>query len=164
MNIMKKSFPFIVMMLLAVAVLCSCERGKSDPKDARDAFLGDYTYTYVVPDSIPIYMGSTLMDYFPLEGEGEFSLIEGDTVNELWMIDSGDTALAIVTGNKIYLEPVTLTETFNGIEIETRYNYGYGVLSGNRITWTVDVFMSATYTGLTMSGSGLMDLVATKKE
>ncbi len=40
----------------------------------------------------------------------------------------------------------------------------FGVLTGNQIKWTVDVFMRGTYMGLTLSGSGLMDLVATKKE
>ena len=157
-----KTLKGICVIAMTVAVLCGCER--QEPKDAREAFVGNYTYTYLAPDSIPVYIDTMKVGSIPVEGEGEFSLVLGNAENELWMVEEGDTTLATVSGKTIYLEPVTTFVTYMGIDIETRYDYGTGVLTGNQIKWKVDAFMKGTYMGISMSGSGPMDLIATKKE
>ena len=76
-----KTLKGICVIAMTLAVLCGCER--QEPKDAREAFVGDYTYTYLAPDSIPVYIGSLKVGSIPVEGEGEFSLVLGNAENEL---------------------------------------------------------------------------------
>lgn len=156
-----KNWKFICTIVMVAAVLCGCERGQVDPKDPRAAFVGDYTY--VSTGEIDLYLGSMPVGNLPLDDEGEFTLVLGKASNEILMIEENDTAVAVVSNNTIYLEPVTQIESMAGIDMEVIYDYGEATLINNQLDWQVEVSVTATYQGAVLSGSGPIEIVATKK-
>lgn len=153
-----KNWKFICTIVMVAAVLCGCERGQVDP---RVAFVGDYSY--VSTGEIDIYLGVVPAGKLPLDYEGEFTLELGKASNELLMIDGNDTTVAVVSNNTIYLEPVTQIESMGGVDMEITYDYGEATLINNQLDWQVDVSVTATYQGAVLSGSGPIEIVATKK-
>lgn len=154
-----KNWKFICTIVMVAAVLCGCERGQVDP---RVAFVGDYSY--VSTGEIDIYMDRVVpAGKLPLDNEGEFTMVLGEASNEILMIEGNDTTVAVVSNNTIYLEPVTVIESMAGIDMEITYDYEEATLINNQIDWQVEVSVKATYLGVVLSGSGPIEIVATKK-
>ena len=153
-----KNWKFICTIVMVAAVLCGCERGQVDP---RVAFVGDYSY--VSTGEIDIYMGAVPAGKLPLDNEGEFTMVLGEASNEILMIEENDTTVAVVSNNTIYLEPVTVIESMAGVDMEITYDYGEATLINNQLDWQVEVSIKATYQGAVLSGSGPIEIVATKK-
>lgn len=155
-----KNWKFICTIVMVAAVLCGCERGHVDP-DPREAFVGDYSY--VSTGEIELYLGDVPAGKLPLDNEGEFTLVLGKASNEILMIEENDTAVAVVSNNTIYLEPLTQIESMGKIDMEITYDYGEATLINNQLDWQGEVSVKATYQGAVLSGSGPMEIVATKK-
>lgn len=154
-----KNWKFICTIVMVAAVLCGCERGQVDP---RVAFVGDYSY--VSTGEVDLYLGGVPVgEQLPLDNEGEFTLVLGEASNEILMIDENDTTVAVVSNNTIYLEPMTQIESMGGVDMEVIYDYGEATLINNQIDWQVEVSIKATYKGAVLSGSGPIEIVATKK-
>lgn len=153
-----KNWKFICTIVMVAAVLCGCERGQVDP---RVAFVGDYSY--VLTGEIELYMGDVSAGKLPLDNEGEFTLVLGKASNEILMIDGNDTTVAVVSNNTIYLEPLTQIESMRGVDMEITYDYGEATLINNQLDWQGEVSVKATYQGFVLSGSGPIEIVATKK-
>lgn len=145
---------------MVAAVLCGCERGHVDP-DPRVAFVGDYSY--VLTGEIELYMDSVPAGKMPLDHKGEFTFVLGEASDEILMIEKNDTSVAVVSNNTIYLEPVTQIESMGGVDMEVIYDYGEATLVNNQLDWQVEVSIKATYLGSVLSGSGPIEIVATKK-
>lgn len=156
-----KNWKFICTIVMVAAVLCGCERGHVDP-DPRVAFVGDYSY--VSTGEVDLYLGSVPVgEQLPLDNEGEFTLVLGEASNEILMIEENDTTVAVVSNNTIYLEPVTQIESMGEVDMEITYDYGEATLINNQLDWQGEVSVKATYKGAVLSGSGPMEIVATKK-
>ena len=153
-----KNWKFICTIVMVAAVLCGCERGQVDP---RVAFVGDYSY--VLTGEIELYMGDVSAGKMPLDHEGEFTFVLGEASNEILMIEKNDTSVAVVSNNTIYLEPVTQIESMGEVDMEVIYDYGEATLVNNQLDWQVEVSIKATYQGAVLSGSGPIEIVATKK-
>lgn len=153
-----KNWKFICTIVMVAAVLCGCERGQVDP---RVAFVGDYSY--VTTGEIDLYLDSVPAGKMPLDNEGEFTFVLGEASNEILMIEGNDTTVAVVSNNTIYLEPVKQTESMGGVDIEVIYDYGEATLVNNQLDWQCEVSVKATYLGSVLSGSGPIEIVATKK-
>lgn len=153
-----KNWKFICTIVMVAAVLCGCERGQVDP---RVAFVGDYSY--VLTGEIELYMDSVPAGKMPLDHKGEFTFVLGEASDEILMIEKNDTSVAVVSNNTIYLEPVTQIESMGGVDMEIIYDYGEATLVNNQIDWQVEVSIKATYLGSVLSGSGPIEIVATKK-
>ena len=144
---------------MVAAVLCGCERGQVDP---RVAFVGDYSY--VSTGEVDLYLGGVPVgEQLPLDNEGEFTLVLGEASNEILMIEENDTTVAVVSNNTIYLEPLTQIESMGEVDMEITYDYGEATLINNQLDWQGEVSVKATYKGAVLSGSGPMEIVATKK-
>lgn len=153
-----KNWKFICTIVMVAAVLCGCERGQVDP---RVAFVGDYSY--VSTGEIELYMGGKPVGELPLDNEGEFTFVLGEASNEILMIEENDTTVAVVSNNTIYLEPVTQIDSLAGVDMEIIYDYGEATLVNNQLDWQCEVSVKATYQGAVLSGSGPIEIVATKK-
>lgn len=156
-----KNWKFICTIVMVAAVLCGCERGHVDP-DPRVAFVGDYSY--VSTGEVDLYLGGVPVgEQLPLDNEGEFTLVLGEASNEILMIEENDTTVAVVSNNTIYLEPLTQIESMGEVDMEITYDYGEATLINNQLDWQGEVSVKATYKGAVLSGSGPMEIVATKK-
>lgn len=153
-----KNWKFICTIVMVAAVLCGCERSQVDP---RVAFVGDYSY--VTTGEIDLYLDSVPVGAMPLNNVGEFTFVLGEASNELLMIDGNDTTVAVVSNNTIYLEPVTQIDSLAGVDMEIIYDYGEATLVNNQLDWQCEVSVKATYQGAVLSGSGPIEIVATKK-
>lgn len=153
-----KNWKFICTIVMVAAVLCGCERGQVDP---RVAFVGDYSY--VLTGEIELYMDSVPVGKMPLDHEGEFTFVLGEASDEILMIEKNDTTVGVVSNNTIYLEPVTQIESMGEVDMEVIYDYGEATLVNNQLDWQVEVSITATYQGAVLSGSGPIEIVATKK-
>ncbi len=156
-----KNWKFICTIVMVAAVLCGCERGHVDP-DPRVAFVGDYSY--VSTGEVDLYLGGVPVgEQLPLDNEGEFTLVLGEASNEILMIEENDTTVAVVSNNTIYLEPLTQIESMGEVDMEITYDYGEATLINNQLDWQGEVSVKATYKGAVLSGSGPIEIVATKK-
>ena len=150
-------------MLMAV-LLCGCKRNQEqvEPQDPRQAFVGDYTF--VSTGDIDLYMGSVKVITVPMNKDGEMSITLAQEDNAVWIIAEGDSLEAYVSGNLLFMEPTTDEVTMSGLVMEMAFTYSKATLTGNQLSWTSTVDITATYQSLSVSGSGQVDIVATKKE
>lgn len=147
-------------ILLVAVMLWGCERGGG--ADARTPFLGEYTF--VSNGDIDLYAGSVKVVTVPLGQEGEMSIVAADKANTVWIIADNDTARAYISGSELFMEATKDTATIGGVAMDMSFNYGPATFVENKLTWTTDVDISATYKSISLSGKGIVDIVATKKE
>jgi len=151
---------FCAMLLMATLVFCGCDRGM-DPTKSRQAFVGDYTF--VSTGNIDLYMGAVMVFTVPMDKEGEFSISLAEKSNAVWIVAEGDSLLASVSGNELFMEPTKEETTMAGVEMKMSFTYGKATLENNRLSWTSDVDITATYQSVSIAGKGQVDFVATKK-
>lgn len=158
-----KNFKAICAIVMMVLALCGCERGQGDPgKDAGQTFIGDYTF--VSTGDIDLYMGAVKVTSVPMNKEGEMSIAPAEKSNEVWMKAEGDSMLAYVSGNSLFMEPATDTATIAGIQMLMSFTYGKATLVNNQLSWPTNVDITATYKSMNVKGTGTVEIVATKKE
>ena len=155
-----KHLKILCAILLVAVMLWGCERGGG--ADARTSFLGDYTF--VSNGDIDLYAGSVKVVTVPLDKEGEMSIVAADKANTVWIIAENDTALAYISGSELFMEATKDTTTIGGVSMEMSFTYGRATLVENKLSWTTDVDITATYKSMSLSGKGKVDIVATKKE
>ena len=151
---------FLMVMVLAVVALCGCERS-GETSDPRLAFVGEYTF--VSTGDIDLYLGSTKAFAVPMDKEGEMSIKLAEKSNAVWIIAEGDSVLAAVSGNELYMEPMKQETTVAGISMDMSFSYGKATLENNQLSWITNVDITATYMSLQVTGSGQVVIVATKK-
>ena len=144
---------------MAVAVLCGCEKNANN--NARQAFIGDYTF--VTNGSIDLYLESKKVITMPVHEKGEMTIAPAQKENAVWIIADNDSALAYISGNEMFMDPVKEKTTMSGIEMEMSFSYGKATLEGDKLSWTSDMDIKATYNSATLTGNGQVDIVATKK-
>ncbi len=149
-------------LLLAILTFAACDRSKEEPStDPRDIFVGDYSFESV--GSIDLYAGLVKVVTVPMDQKGELSIVSGDKDDMVWIIASGDTALAYVSDNQLLMEPTEDEATFGDLVMEMSFTYGKATLKDNQLSWTSDVDITASYKEHILSGIGTVDIVATKK-
>ena len=155
---MMKHWQSLCGLLLAAIVLCSCERGT---KDTREAFIGEYSFTSTglvslyLPDSTEAF--SILVD----EG-GTLSIIAGSKENEVMIIADKDTTYALISGYDMFMQPDTTIETVGGVEMKMYSRYSKATLENNQMSWTSYADISATFMSHSLFGNGEVEIVATK--
>ena len=149
-------------LLLAILTFAACDRSKEEPStDPRDIFVGDYSFESV--GSIDLYADLVKVVTVPMDQKGELSIVSGDKDDMVWIIASGDTALAYVSDNQLLMEPTEDEATFGDLVMEMSFTYGKATLKDNQLSWTSDVDITASYKEHILSGIGTVDIVATKK-
>ena len=156
MNNLIKTFA----IFMAVLTLSACERA-SQPKDARDAFVGDYTFTST--GSVDIFAGELKVYTIPMSETGELSIAKDSVPNRVMMVAGNDTSYGRVSDNYLFLDSLKAVETYGEIEMNLSFTYGKATLSHDTLSIPSNVIISASYQSMTLSGSGQVDVVAVKK-
>ena len=153
----------IFAILLAILTFAACDRSKEEEPstDPRDVFVGDYSFESV--GSIDLYAGLVKVVTVPMDQKGELSIVPGDKDDMVWIIASGDTALAYVHDNQLLMEPASEEATIGELVMELSYTYSTATLKDNRISFSSEVEITASYKEHILSGIGTVDIVATKK-
>jgi hypothetical protein len=145
---------------MAVLTLSACERA-SQPKDARDAFVGDYTFTST--GSVDIFAGKLKVYTIPMSETGELSIAKDSVPNRVMMVAGNDTSYGRVSDNYLFLDSLKAVETYGEIEMNLSFTYGKATLSHDTLSLPSYVIISASYQSMTLSGSGQVDVMAVKK-
>ena len=157
MNNLIKTFA----IFMAVLTLSACER-TSQPKDARDAFVGDYSFTSI--GSIDLFYADSLkVITVPMNEKGELSIALATNPNDIWMIAENDTTTGHVSGNSFTIDPATDEATFGQLVMTLYYTYGKATLSHDTLSIPANVVITASYQDKNLSGVGKVDVVAIKK-
>ena len=160
--IMKHFRKYVCAVLLIATALCGCKRDEQEPEDAREAFIGDYTF--VSWGTIDLYWESKKMVAIPMDKEGELSIVAGEASNEVWVIAEGDSAQAYIAGNELVMKPMQTETTIAGMELDMAFTYGTAKLVNNQLSMTAYVDINATYKSTHFAGNGQVDVVAAKKD
>jgi len=148
--------------LLLVAVLwCGCEGGGLNPKNAREAFVGDYTF--VSTGDVDLYMGATKVITIPMDQKGEMTIALAEKSNAVWIIADNDSTLASVSENELFIEPTEEEVTMAGIDMQMSFTHSKATLVNKQLSWTSTMDITATYRSMSLSGKGQVDIVATRK-
>ena len=147
-------------IFMAVLTLSACERA-SQPKDARDAFVGDYTFTST--GSVDIFAGELKVYTIPMSETGELSIAKDSVPNRVMMVAGNDTSYGRVSDNYLFLDSLKAVETYGEIEMNLSFTYGKATLSHDTLSIPSYVIISASYQSMTLSGSGQVDVIAVKK-
>lgn len=154
---MKKGFKLIELIALFVVVfiaLAGCSK-----TDDRDQFIGDYSIK--VEGSLALTING--INYSePLNSTGYLSIIK--SVGETDVSVSGYyDCLASISGNTISMDPMTGTQTQDGVTYQLALTPRRGTLNGNTLTFIVDVTGSAYYYGDSYPVSGTLYNEAIKR-
>jgi hypothetical protein len=152
---MKKLFILCMAALMAIA----CERATD--KDPRTAFVGDYNF--VSTGNIDLYADSMKVATLPMDKKGELAISLADTANAVWLVAEGDSTIARVSDNRLFIDPATEKRTFNNLVLNLSYTYSAATLEHDSLSMVTNVEITATYMGRSLSGRGKVDVVATKK-
>lgn len=145
-------------VLLAAIVLCSCERGA---KNTREAFIGDYSF--VSSGLIELYLpDSTEAFSIPVNENGELSIVAGTKENDVLIIADEDTTYALISGYDMFMQPDTVVQTVGGVEMKIYSSYSKATLENNRMTWMSYADVSASFKSYSLFGKGEVEIVATK--
>lgn len=155
-----KNWKSLCGILLTAVVLCGCEGG-AEPKDPREAFVGDYTF--VSTGSIDIYLGTVKMGSVPLDQDGNLSITLAEKSNAVWIVADNDSMQASVSGNELFMEPLKQQLTMGGMEMDLSFTYGKGTLEKNVLSIPADVQAVVSYQAMSLTGNGHVDVVATKQ-
>ena len=147
-------------IFMAVLTLSACERA-SQPKDARDAFVGDYTFTST--GSVDIFAGELKVYTIPMSETGELSIAKDSVPNRVMMVAGNDTSYGRVSDNYLFLDSLKAVETYGEIEMNLSFTYGKATLSHDTLSLPSYVIISASYQSMPLSGSGQVDVIAVKK-
>ncbi len=168
MNMFAKYLKRTSVLLLAALVMSACEGSKEGPKkDAREAFVGDYSF--VSTGSIDLYAGALKVLAVPMNEEGFLSIALADEENAVWMIVEKDSSMGHVVGDGLFMEPTTARETFrNKLVMDLSFTYGKATLKEDTLSFVTNVDITATYSSDTLgildnlTGKGQTTIVATK--
>jgi hypothetical protein len=145
-------------LLLIAIVLCSCERGT---QNTREAFIGEYSF--VSTGLIALYLpDSTKAFSIPVNENGELSIVAGTKENEVLIIAKEDTTYALISGYDMYMQPDTVEEIRGGVEMKIYSSYSRATLENNRMAWMSYADVSASFKSYSLFGKGEVEIVATK--
>ena len=147
-------------IFMAVLTLSACERA-SQPKDARDAFVGNYTFTST--GSVDIFAGELKVYTIPMSETGELSIAKDSVPNRVMMVAENDTSLGHISGNYLFIDSLDVVETFGKIDMNLSFKYGKATLSHDTLSFPTDVVITASYQDKNLSGVGKVDVVAIKE-
>ena len=147
-------------IFMAVLTLSACERA-SQPKDARDAFVGDYTFTST--GSVDIFAGELKVYTIPMSETGELSIAKDSVPNRVMMVAGNDTSYGRVSDNYLFLDSLKAVETYGKIEMNLSFTYGKATLSHDTLSIPTNVVITASYQDKNLSGVGKVDVVAIKE-
>ena len=156
-----KNLAKVCAILMTVLTFAACEGSKQEPTDPRNAFVGNYSF--VTTGNIDLYAGSKKIVTVPLDKKGDMSITLGEVSNTVWIISSGDSALAYVSDNQLFMDPSVDEMTFGELVMHLSFTYGKATLNNETLTWNSEVEITASYKDLTLTGSGQVEIVATKK-
>ena len=156
MNNLIKTFA----IFMAVLTLSACERA-SQPKDARDAFVGDYTFTST--GSVDIFAGDLKVFTIPMRETGELSIAKDAVPNRVMMVAENDTSYGYVSDNYLFLDSLKAVETYGEIDMHLSFTYGKATLSHDTLSIPTNVVITASYQDKNLSGVGKVDVVAIKE-
>lgn len=155
---MKKVFTLkafsLLLMAFAIFAMTSCTK-----TDDRDQFVGDYTLKVTGNLAITIN-GQTVSENFDQTSSISITKAAGETsVN----VSGFYECLATVSGNTISMDPMTDTQTQEGITMQMTLTPRRGTLNGDVLTFVADVTGSAYYNGDSYPISGTLYNEAVKQ-
>ena len=152
---MKKFIQFCLVAVVAI-VFASCN---GNGVDQRDNFVGVYSYT--ATGSVAFNLGITNYTV-PLDEQGTFTISKEGDGNKVVIKGWNDPINATVSGNQLILESNEYDTTYGGIALQLSFSHGKATLAGNQLTWVSEVNGKAQYSGYAATGTGTVNMVATK--
>lgn len=160
---MTKYFSYVCILLTTVLLLGSCDRSNDPEKnDPRAVFVGDYTFAST--GDIDIYAGTIKVAALPMDQEGEMSISLAEKDNAVWIVAEGDSLLAYVSENRLFIDPTSEQRTFKNLVLDLSFTYSNVILQEDVLSMLMDVMVSATYEEYSLAGRGQVELVANKKK
>lgn len=148
---------FISCVLMA---LVAC--GDRNAAEQRADFVGEYDFR--ATGNVEMRTGSTQIASLPLDENGTFVITEANAPDEVMLVGYNDTIYATVAGQYLLLESTTTNMDYNGVNLQLTFLYGKAKLENNQLSWHTDVIGTATYGVMSASGSGEIEIVATKNQ
>lgn len=148
-------------VLMMILLLTACERASQPQIDPREAFVG--TYSFVSTGSVDIFADGKKLSTIPMNQQGELSIELAQELGEVMVIAENDTSIGHVSANYLYIDPITVQETFGQLDLTLSFTYGKATLSNKVLSFPTNVSISAVYQDKTLSGSGQVDITAIKK-
>ena len=150
-------------ILLAILTFTACERSKEEEPstDPRDVFVGDYSFEST--GNIDLYAGAVKVVTVPMDQKGELAIAPGDEDDTVWVIASGDSVLAYVHDNQLFMDPTEEETSIGELAMELSFTYSKATLKDNKLSFSSDVEITASYKDYSLFGTGKVDIVATKK-
>ena len=156
-------------LIAIVLILTACSPSGQEPKvpeDARDAFVGQYDYSSTGNIEFTA-LGAVPMS-IPLNKEGSFTIAKESEENKVAIVGAilgeKDSIHAIVTGNQLVLEQSSTSYKEDDMSIQMMLSYDKATLTGNELVWDADILGVATYSGLSVSCTGHISMIAVKQE
>ena len=156
---MTNYFKLLLCALPLALALTSC--GDKNQPDPRERFVGEYTFT--TTGDVDLYAGATKLYTIPMNEEGEMSIVLSDQPNALSVILGEDSTLAYVSGDMLFMDPTTKESTYSDLVLHQSFTFGRATLVDNRLSWTTDVEVTASYKSYSLLGTGQLEVVAIKK-
>ena len=161
---MKKVKNYWLAMLAFVFVLAGCE--KKAEVDARDAFVGTYSY---VADGEMTLKGKLpgQEDTMPLQTDGTLKITkigEKDSVMVSGAMEGFlDSIKAVVKGSQLEILETRYEYNRDAYNLSLTISNPTAVLVKDTLTWETDVLCYGTLSVIEMEGDGHLKLTATKK-
>ena len=156
-----KYFSYVCVFLTATLLFGSCDRSKEPDSDPRTAFVGDYTF--VSTGNIDLYAGVVKVISVPMDTDGELSISRADKENAVWIVAQEDSIMAYISGNRLFMDPMSEQMTFGKMVIDLSFTYKNGELVDDVLTLITEVDATANYEQYSLAGHGQVEVVATKK-
>ncbi len=137
---------------LAMVAFAACS---SNGPDARDAFVGKYSYE--ATGSIDFQIVKV-----PLDEKGTLTISKKGDKDQVIITGYNDTINATVAGNVMTLENATYSETIQGVNCVMNFEYDKASLTDNVLRWTSKINATGQYSVMQAQGTGTVSVVATK--
>jgi hypothetical protein len=154
---MKNVKLFVILAIVSMA-FASCKKDDDKSSDARDKFVGSYTYT-LKGKTVVSMLGEEEEE--PISESGIFIIEKANAENKILIKENGEVTEAVVSGNSFTYTETLAEDLGNGIALS-----GNGTITGtiNGSTLTVEIKGNGNLIGA-VSGSYTMNatMIATKK-
>ena len=151
-------------MAVPLFVFSSCD---SDGIDARDAFIG--AYSFVSEGTVTVYNteNDVRIMTLPLDVQGELVITKMREKDKVAITIADCAISATVSGNRLIIESFAIETTINEDQVEYTFSEASGILINNTLSWKSKVNAELSYQAMagpmTAIGTDTVSVVATKK-
>ncbi len=150
----------LTLFFITLVALVSCGKQNQPVSDPRDAFIGEYDFQ--ATGNLDLHIGSAVAYSIPLNENGSFTIAPAEEPGEVLIIGYNDTIHATVANQYLLFESTTTNMEYSGVSLQLTFIYGKAKLENNTLTWHTDVLGTASYNAIALTGTGQIDVIATR--